>query len=219
MTENPTPMNPAYLPPRPDPDSGQPRPPTAPTNYFTQEPTPTGRTPRKHPPIPDGQGPTLEWIQDSTTSAIVSGLIAFAIGISVYVVNGYTKGYGFDWVKIWWLWLLPIIFGLLMYKAMSLQWVAAGATWLQNRNAWVNVYELTSIDVKASGAKFWLRLTDSEGRSISSLSLADAQRNRALWNLVYNGILHSVVTGKADPPANVRTILKLPGGRGGRHRG
>lgn len=60
-------------------------------------------------------GTALEWLQDSKTSAIVSGLIAFTVGISVCIVNDH----GFGWVTIWWLWTLPIIFGLAMYKVMS----------------------------------------------------------------------------------------------------
>ncbi|MGH3831930.1 MAG: hypothetical protein ACRDRS_16030, partial [Pseudonocardiaceae bacterium] len=155
----------------------------------------------------------LEWRQDSTTWAIISGLLMAGIGISVYTVDEH----GFGWVSIWWLWLPLIIFGLAVYWVTSKSWLAAGATWLQNGEVWVDVYELVTIDIKASGAKLNLRLTDSTGRTIGSLSLADTQRNQALWDLVYNGILHSVATGKADPPHNVHTILKLPGGRG-QHR-
>ncbi|MGH3771069.1 MAG: hypothetical protein ACRDRW_06700 [Pseudonocardiaceae bacterium] len=99
-------------------------------------------------------------------------------------------------VTIWWVWLPPIIFGLAVYWGTSKNWLAAGATWLQNGEVWVDVYELVTIDVKASGAKLRLRLTDSAGRTIGALSLADTQRNQALWDL---------------------TILKLPGGRG-QHR-
>ncbi|MGH3720730.1 MAG: hypothetical protein ACRDRI_18165 [Pseudonocardiaceae bacterium] len=206
-------MNPVYLPPQPDCATGQPRPPSAPTKFPSPERTPREREPRKHPPIPDERGPALEWCQDSTTWAIISGLIFAGIIISVYTAHEH----GFGWVTIWWVWLLPIIFGLAVYWGMSKNWLAAGATWLQNGDVWVDVYELVSIDIKAGGAKLNLRLTDSAGRTIGALSLADAQRNHALWDLVYNGILHSVANGKADPPTNVRTILKLPGGRG-QHR-
>ncbi|NKQ55367.1 hypothetical protein HFP15_20995 [Amycolatopsis sp. K13G38] len=93
-------------------------------------------------------------------------------------------------------------------------WLAAGARWVQNKVKWVNTYSLTVVDVQASGVNMLLRLRDSSGRDIGSLKLKDVQRNQELRDLVYNGILHSVATGTANPPQKTRTILKLPGGQG-----
>ncbi|MBV8539332.1 MAG: hypothetical protein JO364_17400 [Pseudonocardiales bacterium] len=67
-----------------------------------------------------------------------------------------------------------------IYRGTSKSWLAAGATWLQNGDVWVDVYELVTIDVEVSGAKLRLQLADSASRTIGSLSLADAQRNQAL---------------------------------------
>ncbi|MBW0010950.1 MAG: hypothetical protein JO063_12700 [Pseudonocardiales bacterium] len=88
--------------------------------------------------------------------------------------------HGLGWVTIWWTWLPPIIFGVAIYRGTSKSWLAAGATWLQNGDVWVDVYELVTIDVEVSGAKLRLQLADSASRTIGSLSLADAQRNQAL---------------------------------------
>lgn len=209
----PQPAIPAWLPPQPDPQTGQPRPPRAPTTFASNESTPTNRPARNHPPLPEGQGPTLEWRQDTAKGALGSGVIAAAIVAVVPTLE--TQGFG--WVTTWYWWPSIALAGLLIYLIMRASWLAAGARWLQYKDQWVDTYELTHVHVQASGANMMLRLTDSAGRSIGSLTLKGIQRNQALWDLVYNGILHSVVTGRANPPTNVRTLLKLPGGTG-QHR-
>lgn len=80
-----------------------------------------------------------------------------------------------------------------------------------NGRFWVDVYQLTEVRIKAAGVNQMLRLKDSAGRQVS-VKISDVQRNQALWDLAYNGILHSVVVGSADPPKGTRTILELPAG-------
>ena len=98
----------------------------------------------------------------------------------------------------WWWWLIILLFGLLVYRGLNGMWIAAGADWFQVRKRSVNVYDLTEIRVDTTRS-LYLRLADSTGGTIGSLRLAEAQRNQALWDLVYNGILSSVVTGNANP--------------------
>jgi len=155
----------------------------------------------------------LEWNQETKNGALISGLIAAVIVALVPTL----ETQGLSWATTWYWWPFIVLAGILIYIATGSSWLAAGACWLQNGKSWVDTYELTHIAVKASGVNMMLRLEDSTGRKIGSLKLKDVQRNQKLWDLVYNGILHSVVTGKADPPTNVRTILKLPGGKG-QHR-
>lgn len=194
------------IPPRPDPSTGAPRPPAAPTSFPTGEATPTNRQPRSHPPIPTDRGALLEWYQGTTHTAIVFGVVmALLMGVLPTANSG-----SFHWMTAWWWWwLLMLGAGFIVYKAFSNIWVAAGASWAQTGKSWVDTYQLTSIKVGAAGANQMLRLKDSAGRE-ASFKLRDVQRNQALWDLVYNGILHSVSDGQASPPMGTRKILSLP---------
>lgn len=197
------------LPPQPDPQTGLPRPPRAPRNFHGRVATPVGRAPRKGAsPAPTTHGPALEWNQQSRRSAIWSGLIAAAIIAGFFLF----RFGGFGWVTQWWCWLLVVVCGLAIYKATSNTWIVAGSDWLQNGSQWVNVYELVEVKIGASGANQVLRLKDSYGRRIRSVSLSAVQANQPLWDLVYNGIVHAVISGKADPPKGTRKILSLPSG-------
>lgn len=159
--------------------------------------------------MPDGQGPVLEWRQETLRSSIIAGVILVLIGACIPTFNST----GFAWLTQWGWWLYLALCFVVGFAVFRGTWTAAGATWLQNGKAWVATYELTRIEVKASGTNQMLRLTDSAGRSIGSLKLMAVQRNQALWDLVYNGILHSVTTGKANPSPGSRKILKLPATR------
>lgn len=199
------------LPPRPDAITGEPRPPRAPRSFGGDDVTPSDRTPRSRPPLPEGKGPMLEWRQETPRSALWAGVVTALIVLGLPTANSWS----FAWMlKPSWafFWVLSLGGGWLMYKIFSNVWLAAGATWLQNGRYWVDVYQLTEIKVKAAGVNQMLRLKDSVGREIGSLKLGDVQRNQALWDLVYNGILHSVASGAATPSKGTREILKLPGG-------
>src|SRR5207249_2037980 len=84
---------------------------------------------------------------------------------------------------------------------------AAGADWVRNRKEWVKTYELTEIEMHLHRAGIELFLKDGSGRSFSS-RLADLQANRDLWDLVYNGIRHSLANG-AKANSYARNALKL----------
>ncbi|MGH3491679.1 MAG: hypothetical protein ACRDRL_08625, partial [Sciscionella sp.] len=156
-------------------------------------------------PIPSDRGPIFEWSQESPRGALNGGLI-MALILAAFLSLKYG---GFIWVTIWWWWLIIVGFSLLVARAFSNVWLAAGASWVQYGKEWVDTYTLTDVKIGAAGVNQMLRLTDFAGRKIS-LKLRQTQRNPALWDLVYNGILHSVVTGQADPPKGTRRILKLP---------
>ena len=154
----------------------------------------------------------LEWRQETPRSAVWAGAVTALLVLGLPTVNSGS----FAWmVRPSWafFWLLSLGGGWLMYKIFSNAWLAAGAMWLQNGRYWVDVYQLSEIKIKAAGVNQMLRLKDSVGREIGSLKLADVQRNQALWDLVFNGILYSVAAGGATPSQGTRDILKLPGGR------
>jgi hypothetical protein len=197
---------PFSVPPRPDRDTGQPRPPRAAASARNSHTTRTARPPRRHPASPPEAGPILEWEQGNQRTAIWSGIAIAVILIGVLTL----RSGGMRWVTGWWWWLIILLFGLLVYRGLSGMWIAAGADWFQVRKRSVNVYDLTDIRVDSTRS-LYLRLADSTGATIGSLRLADAQRNQPLWDLVYNGIVSSVATGKANPSPRTRGILLLPG--------
>ncbi|WP_143271334.1 hypothetical protein [Amycolatopsis echigonensis] len=152
----------------------------------------------------------MEWRQDSGRGAVQSGVIAAVIVAVVPTVE--TQGFSWAATPYWWPFIA--LAGVLIWLIMRGGWLAAGACWVQNKDKWVNTYNLTAVDVHASGVNMMLRLQDTAGRDIGSLKLKDVQGNQKLWDLVYNGILHSMAQGTANPSEKARTILKLPGGRG-----
>jgi hypothetical protein len=52
-------------------------------------------------------------------------------------------------------------------------------------------------------------MEDSEGRRLS-LPLTTLQSDRLLWDLVFSGILHSVIAGNAETNGALHVHLHLP---------
>ncbi len=193
------------LPPIPDPATGEPRPPRAPRIQRGTEFTSRDRPPRNPPPPPEC-GPRLEWIQPTvrtqyTSAALTAGILA---------AFGTAKEGGFDWIREWWAWGLLVLFPWMMFRATKNHWTAAGAIWVQWRSSWVDTYHLTRIRFSADGTNQVLRLKDAHGNEIHSFKISQIQGNPDLWDLVYNGILHSVASGNCDIDAKTRRILQIP---------
>ncbi|MDL5159824.1 hypothetical protein [Actinomycetospora termitidis] len=112
-------------------------------------------------------------------------------------------------LTLWWLWVLYAVAAVIGFRTESRQYLAAGADWLQGRGSWVDVYQLTEIVVAAGTAQHWITFVDAEGRR-STQSTNDLQANPALWDLVYNGIRHSVADGATVRGTGARN-LRPPG--------
>ena len=193
------------LPRRPNPETGEPRPPRAPRVSKKEVPTPRNQKIRKHPDGPPAEyGPRLEWRQQSAVGVLTSGALAFAFLLVVCLLFA-----GSDAVTLWFMWLIYIVTGALVALAAHKDWIAAGAGWLQNRNTWVNTYELVEVKIGAASASQTLKLKDLAGQ-YTEVKLRDAQENPDLWDLVYNGMLHSAVNGKVNVSPGHRKILGLP---------
>ncbi|WP_374107757.1 hypothetical protein, partial [Rhodococcus sp. DMU2021] len=121
------------------------------------------------------------------------------------VLNG-----DFRWVHWWIMWVIMAVGAWMMFRATANHWTAAGASWVQWRSSWVDTYKLTRIRFSADGYSRVLRLKDAHGNEIQSFKISEIQRNPDLWDLVYNGILHSVASGNCDIDAKTRHILKIP---------
>ncbi|MFC7449732.1 hypothetical protein [Rhodococcus daqingensis] len=133
------------------------------------------------------------------------GIIALFAGFATWRTGGLV------WMTWWWSWL---VLGLWLahgwWFSRHGNWLAAGAVWVQQDKNWVNTYELTKIRFTVSGLNRVLKLTDSSGRNIYGLVIRDVQSNQPMWDLVYNGILHSVASGDCDISDKARSVLKVP---------
>lgn len=193
----------ASLPPKPDPATGRPRPPRAPVDPGSGNgPSETRQSHKPDPP--SSQSPTLEWYKASRRRSIISGIGGFVvIGLGAGLLQGSE-----DWSSAWWLWLFPLAGAILIGITIRVDSCCAGADWFSNGKAWVSTYQLTSIKITTPANYRELKLVDSAGRSVE-IQLMTAQENQALWDLVYNGILHSVTKGDAELNALARKALKL----------
>lgn len=196
------------LPPKPDVQTGEPRPPSAPlvesTGPSTYEQDREIDTKSKPSP-PDGRGPVLEWFRENRRS----GVMSFLVGFFFLVAAGTIKEWSFSWMSVWWLWLFPVGLGGILYFAFRRKVIAAGADWYKSGSHWVDIYELKSVKVKVAPGRLDLVLHDRSGRSIVTTCLA-IEKNRKLWDLVYNGIVHSVKDHPVETNKASRQYLDLP---------
>ncbi|MFI0355143.1 hypothetical protein [Actinomadura sp. 9N407] len=211
------------VPPRPDPLTGRPRPPDAP---LQGEPRARDNSPGGAKlDSPNGRGPALAWLNPRRRDVI--GLIAVSVGLPVFtttliyitITQGLeseldgliamlgTEAYG--WMPNPLLWLPALVamvaFAAGLYRKL---WLAAGADWLRYGNSRVDTYELVRVSVNRYSETSILLLIDSGGSRVS-IDARALMRNRDLWNLVYNGILHSVAYGGAAVDARTRALLQL----------
>lgn len=189
---------------RPDPRTGEPRPPQAPVFSVWGELEGTSRKRPKYPAAPTGRGSVLEWFQGSASASLYAGFIVSILGFGLLCF----LDWGFDWMSTWWLWVL-VLLPIPVWALMGRQYgISAGADWLAVKNAHVDLYELTEVRVEgASGGLSWtIELADKKGTEIS-VDAADAQANQKLWDLVYNGISYSVRHHSAT--TNKRALDKL----------
>lgn len=88
-------------------------------------------------------------------------------------------------------WLIVLFVPVIIFLTSRSQWMAAGADWFASDTGWVKLYELTKVELAGSGISPRLYLTDSEGR-VAHAELRQIQAHPPVWDLVYNGIIHSV---------------------------
>ena len=129
--------------------------------------------------------------------------------VAVLALYGTAQNRGLEWMSWWGYWAIMGVSSWFMYLTGD-RWTAAGASWVQKQNSWVDTYHLTRIRVYVGRDIRSLSFGDTHGNELRSLSLAQIQANPDLWDLVYNGILHSVASGNCDIDAKTRQILKIP---------
>lgn len=157
------------------------------------------------PSPPDGLGPILEWFRSPRGSGrIAVSLAVFAIALALTLETR-----SLEWMTWWWPWAIAGGAALLLHFS-GRPMVCAGADWFKCDRKFVKTYELVSVKVSRTspGDSSWhLDLKDAAGRKTTT-QLKEFQYNPLLWDLVYNGILHSVRNG-AKTNRDSREYLSL----------
>lgn len=144
--------------------------------------------------------------EDRRFAAEVGVLLALTSAVIGTVVWG-----GFAWMTVWYMWLILVVLPVLFYLHKSRTDVfSAGALWLQHRKNWVRTYELVEVKLKARGYGWvYLQVEDRHEQRLW-VPLKLLVKNRELWDLVYNGILHSAHTNRVRTNRGARKLLRLP---------
>ncbi len=190
------------LPAKPDPKTGEPKPPHAPVlaEYPNRaEPADLMRGPES--PVKDQ--PLLVWRWTSLAIFGRLAALAVALGVGAGAVLQLADVPRSDPANGWLAAFVGVVMGLILVRPRKL---GVGAAWLTYGRRWVRTHELTKIEVKPSLLGPVIRLVDPDNNTLT-LMLSDLQTNRDLWDYVHLAIRYSLATGKAK--ANARAIDKL----------
>jgi len=197
------------LPPRPDPSTGLPRPPRAPGFIGADVPVENSvireRDPAWQPSPPPGQSPVLVWYRESRRGSVIGAVI---FGLALAGILSLTRGTG--WLTHWVVWVFLAVWLVVIYLISRTERFSAGADWVARGNKWVKVYDL--VKVTCHSYPYWgagVCMRDSSGRKLR-YRFSDLSSDRMLWDLTYNGILHSVISGGAETNWMLRKSLALP---------
>lgn len=201
----------AELPPKPDPQTGQPFPPEAP--FYSgpelpqnQERGPMAGSPPRRAAAPDAMGPALAWRQIGAKDGVRGYLWSLVILIVGMGIVSLLKGYGLDGLSFWQVWLIIIVGAYLMADPLTRQTISAGADWVQwkrrpkwyqrrrDRGTFLKIYRLTKIEGYGAGPVLYVRIVDEDGRGIDR-TRTELHPDRRIWDLMYNGIQHSIANG------------------------
>lgn len=151
---------------------------------------------------PPGHGPALEWFADAKST--MWG--AAAVGLAIFAAFATWRWGGFGWMEVWYMWVVLLACTSLFLLGRKSTRMTVGADWLIVHKMCVDTYRLRSIRVTTGVNTHNLELTDGKGNKIDT-QVYYLQKNRKLWDLVYNGILHSIVHHGAD--VNRRAVEHL----------
>jgi hypothetical protein len=121
----------------------------------------------------------------------------------------FTIVHGFSWVKYWQIWAVFLLTSAAIYAKTYTRAVSVGAEWFSVSRSWVSTYDLVRISYRTGIRGTRLTMRDSEGRRLS-VKLEEIQADRAIWDYCFSGMLHSVVSGRAQVNARVHLDLHIP---------
>lgn len=149
-------------------------------------------------------GPVLESFRPSHLVSVFAGLI----GASVVALFLILRDGGFGWASNVVLWAPIAVVAVVLYVSVRRTMITAGSDWLMAKS-WVRTYELSAIRLDSRSNVTRLTLQDKTGRRVN-VELADLCGNSKLWDLVYNGIRHSLATGAVEVNESAQRWLGLP---------
>jgi hypothetical protein len=200
------------LPPRPDPSTGLPRPPGAPgfigVDVPVNESVIREQDQALAPSPPPGQSPVLVWYRESSRGSVISTVVVVLLAATILTLSR-----GTAWIvnaKYWGVWAIFAVSLVVVYFISRADRFSAGADWVARGRKWVRVYDLVKVTCHSYpyyGAGVCMR--DSGGRKLR-YRFIDLSSDRLLWDLTYNGILHSVIAGGAETNWMLRKSLALP---------
>jgi hypothetical protein len=200
------------LPPRPDPSTGLPRPPRAPgfigVDVPVNESVIREQDQALAPSPPPGQSPVLVWYRESSRGSVISTVVVVLLAATILTLSR-----GTAWIvnaKYWGVWAIFAVSLVVVYFISRADRFSAGADWVARGRKWVRVYDLVKVTCHSYpyyGAGVCMR--DSGGRKLR-YRFIDLSSDRLLWDLTYNGILHSVIAGGAETNWMLRKSLALP---------
>lgn len=193
------------LPARPDPDTGLPWPPHGPG--YTGGVLPNRWDSRDVPSQPPGHGRVFAWRPTRTLGEILAVAV---MGFVIISVSTLTRG--FEWMSYPSVWILLIFVLVFIYLLIRTRGCVAGADWFKQGRKWVETYELVEITYKLRAGSPRLKLQDPDGRKVT-VRVKDLRSDRDVWDLVYNGILHSIVAGKVKTNEKLHLDLHVPRAR------
>lgn len=199
------------LPPKPNRETGTPWPPRAPLRHDAEPLSKDHRhrvTSRAMKPLPpDGEGPVLAWFKSSAYHAVITA--AWMIPLMVVGLTA-EQGGSVEWMKLWPVWAFVLLFVVAMYfGVVRSAECSAGVEWLRVGNKWVRLYELVEVTAQKRDLDYLLALKDGAGRELKVRD-KDLQKDQDVWDLVYNGILHSVIAGEAESNRAARSAFDIP---------
>jgi hypothetical protein len=200
------------LPPRPDSSTGLPRPPRAPgfigVDVPVNESVIREQDQALAPSPPPGQSPVLVWYRESSRGSVISTVVVVLLAATIFTLSR-----GTAWIvnaKYWGVWAIFAVSLVVVYFISRADRFSAGADWVARGRKWVRVYDLVKVTCHSYpyyGAGVCMR--DSGGRKLR-YRFIDLSSDRLLWDLTYNGILHSVIAGGAETNWMLRKSLALP---------
>lgn len=202
------------LPPRPNVNTGKPFPPHAP-GYTGNDKHPEADPLRdialsRKPKPPASMGPTLVWWRDSPKAGLARAAFAFALMMIGVAVIGLSGDGDLSIFGMWPIWIVIVVFAYLASNPFNVNTISAGADWVQWRHSrlkktnYVKLYELTKVRTSYGGGDLHLAIYDDERGMDRSFS--EWHRDRRIWDLVYNGIVHSVAKGADIRPRDIGAL-------------
>lgn len=208
------------LPPRPDPQTGEPFPPEAPGFRGPKREGPPKLSTRIFPPPkpPEGMGPVLAWRHDTIIGQIRKYLVALLLCLAILAGISLFSGDGISDLGYWQFWVLALVFAWPMSRPLDFETQAAGADWMSmgRRKRWYQrrargghfrMYDLVTVECSAVGVTQYIHLVDIDGATVYR-PIDAMMMDRRIYDLLFNGIIHSVANG-AQTNRTAVELLKL----------